>query len=92
MRMSQIPDQALTAKPTRIPTKMVEVYDWDMFYKLIKKEGFVVIDCPDEEIRTTETGADESIPVKSFNSWTQVHHKHYLKTKRLGANRWFIAI
>ena len=92
MKMSDVPIEAVSAKPAKIPTKMVETYDWATFYATVEREGFVVIEVNSDDIRTTNIGADEAAPIKAFNSWVKLHMKHYLKTKRIGANRWFIAL
>lgn len=92
MRLSEVPDEAFNAKPTRIPTKKVVVPDWAMFYTMVEREGFAVIECSEDEIRTTKLGAEESVPVKAFNSWVRANFGHHVKTKRLSATRWFVAL
>ena len=92
MRLSEVPDEAFNAKPTRIPTKKVIVPDWAMFYTMVEREGFVIIECGEDEIRTTKLGAEEGVPVKAFNSWVRANFGRHIKTKRLSATRWFVAL
>lgn len=92
MRLSDIPDEAFNAKPTHIPTKRVVTPDWAAFYLIVERNGFAIIECDEDEIRTTNIGAEESIPLKAFNSWVRKNFGHHIKTKRLSANRWFVAL
>ena len=92
MKMSEVPNKAFNTKPTEIPTKQVEVYDWGKLYTMIDKVGFVIIECEEDEMRVTNIGADEAAPVKAFNSWVRFNYGHNVKTKRLSANRWFVAL
>jgi hypothetical protein len=92
MKMSDIPNRAHDAKPTEIPTKKVEVYDWAKLYTMIDKVGFVVLEFEEDEMRVTKLGTDEAAPVKAFNSWVRINYGHNIKTKRLSKNRWFVAL
>ena len=88
MKFSEVPDKALTAPPTPVPMRMVP--DWDALYQTLKKKGFVVIESTD--IRTTSVGADECVPVKSFNNHVRLTQGKRLLTKRIGATRWYCTL
>ena len=92
MRLSEVPDEAFNAKPTRIPTKRVVVPDWALFYAMVEREGFAIIERGEAEIRTTKLGAEEGVPVKAFNSWVRANFGWHIKTRRLSANRWFVSL
>lgn len=92
MKMSEVPNKAFDAKPTKIPTKKVEVYDWEKLYKLVEKQGFIIVECDEDDMRVTKIGTDESSTVKAFNSWVRNNFGRCLKTKRVSINRWFVAL
>lgn len=92
MKLSEVPDRAFNTKPTSIPTKQVVVPDWAEFYAIVAHKGFVVVECGEDEIRTTSLGSDEAAPVKAFNSWVRANLRRHIKTKRISANRWIVAL
>ena len=85
MRISDIPDTALSAPPTPVPTKTV--YDWAALVRVMKRQGFVIIES--EQVRTTSIGAEECILVKMFNSYVRQNLRVPLRTKRISKNRWY---
>lgn len=92
MKMSEVPQAAFAQKANTVPTKTVVVYDWEAMHKLLQEKGFVVVECDESELRTTIVGGDEAPIVKAFNSWCRLHLKRHLRTKRIGATRWFITL
>jgi len=92
MKISDIPKVAFSDKPVKVPTKVVVVPDWEAFHGLILKQGFAVIECDEQDLRTTSAGGHEAPLVKAFNSWCRFHLKQHAKTKRITANRWFICL
>lgn len=92
MKISEVPVKAFNAKPTSIPTKVVAVPDWAEFYAVVAEKGFVIVECDEDEIRTTNAGAEESVPVKAFNSWVRANLKRHIRTKRISKTRWFVTL
>jgi hypothetical protein len=92
MRIVDVPQAAFIKKAIKVPTKVVVTPDWEALYKLIEKKGFVIIECEESELRLTTSLGYEAPVVKAFNSWCHNHHKHNIKTKRIGATRWFVAL
>jgi len=92
MKLSEVPEKAFSTKPTSIPTKQVVVPDWAEFYAIVADRGFVIVECDEDEIRTTNAGAEESVPVKAFNSWVRANLRGHIKTKRISKTRWFVAL
>ena len=90
MRLSDIPDSALTASATPLPTKTVVMYDWDALHQTLVAQGFVIIDSDD--VRITPAGMEESIPVKAFNTHMRVVKKLRLRTRRISAHRWYCTL
>jgi hypothetical protein len=88
MKISDIPNSALSAQPTPIPMKVV--YDWDVLHDVLLKEGFVIIESDNN--RTTKAGAIECVPVKAFTSHLRTTNKLRLQTKRISSNRWFCTL
>ncbi len=88
MKISEVPDKAFTVTPTPIPLKLVP--DWDALYQILKKRGFVVIESLD--VRMTSIGAEECVPVKSFNNHVRLTQGKQLRTKRISATRWYCAL
>jgi hypothetical protein len=84
MRFKDIPDAALHATATPIPTKLA--YDWDEMQRILETQGFVVIES--EDTRIVGNGAEECVQVKMFNGHMRQTKKMKLYTKRLGKNRW----
>jgi hypothetical protein len=92
MKIQDVPQAAFIKKATKVPTKVVIAPDWEALYKLIEKKGFVVIECAEDELRLTASLGYEAPVVKAFNSWCYLNRKHNIKTKRIGATRWFVAL
>lgn len=88
MKISEVPNKAFTVPPTPIPTKVVP--DWDALYQILVKRGFVVIESID--IRMTSIGAEECVPVKSFNNHVRLTQGKRLLTKRISATRWYCTL
>jgi len=88
MKISEVPSEALAAKPTPIPTKTV--FDWELMYKTMLKNGFVVIES--DKLRLTTLGAEESVYVKMFNSYVRSTKNKPLRTKRISKTRWFCCL
>ena len=84
MKVKDVPDKALIAHPTPIPTKLVP--DWDMLYLILKERGFVVIES--EDTRISANGTLECVPVKKFNCYVRTTRKGHLYTRRISGNRW----
>ena len=92
MRIADVPQAAFIKKAIKVPTKVVIAPDWEALYKLIEKKGFVIIECEESELRLTTSLGYEAPVVKAFNSWCHMRHKHNIKTKRIGATRWCVAL
>jgi hypothetical protein len=92
MRIADVPQAAFIKKATKVPTKVVVTPDWEALYKLIEKKGFVIIECEENDLRVTTGLGLEAPVVKAFNSWCYMRHKHNIKTKRIGATRWFVTL
>lgn len=88
MRIDEIPDAALNAAPTPIPTKVM--YDWQALYETLKAQGFVVIES--DQLRTMPSGGVESVLVKMFNSHLRQTVGVRLRTKRISAHRWYCTL
>lgn len=88
MKISEIPNEALFAPATPIPTQIR--YDWDALFQVLLQQGFVIIES--DNIRTLPTGAEECILVKAFNSHCVLVKKQNLRTKRISATRWFCTL
>lgn len=88
MRLDDIPDTAYTAAPTPVPTKMA--YDWQALHETLKVQGFVIIES--DQLRTAPSGAVESALVKAFNSHLRQTSSVRLKTRRIGAHRWYCTL
>lgn len=88
MKFIDVPPWAYDAPSTAIPTK--EVYDWDALHQLIVAQGFVIIES--DEVRLTPRNAEECVPVKMFNSHMRTIKKLRLKTRRIGATRWYCTL
>ncbi len=88
MRLSNVPEQAFTAAPTPIPTKVVP--DWDSLYQTLLKQGFVIIES--NELRSNSVGGEECVPVKSFNNHVRLTKGERLRTKRITGTKWFCCI
>ena len=92
MKIADVPKAAFTQTAIKVPTKVVTTYDWEALHDLIGKKGFVVIECGEDELRITNAGGEEAPVVKAFNSWVRANFGWHLKTKRIGATRWFVAL
>lgn len=88
MKVCEIPDEALSAPATPVPTRTI--YDWEALFVVLKKKGFVVIES--ENTRTTTLGAQESVLVKMFNSYLRQNKGLPLRTKRISKNRWYCTL
>ena len=88
MKISEVPTKAFTVAPTPIPMKMVP--DWEALYQILMKRGFVIIDSTD--LRMTSIGAEECVPVKSFNNHVRLTQGKQLRTKRISATRWYCVL
>lgn len=88
MKLKDVPQAALGARATKVPTKLVP--DWDAMYDILKRQGYVIIESDD--LRLTSAGADECVPVKAFNSHLRGVHRTPLRTKRIGNNRWYCTL
>lgn len=92
MKIQDVPQAAFTKKATKVPTKVIVAPDWEALYELVEKKGFVVIECEESELRITASLGYEAPVVKAFNSWCHMKFKRHLKTKRIGATRWFVTL
>lgn len=92
MKIADVPQAAFTQKATEVPTKVIVTHDWDKLHEMLEKKGFVVIECEESELRITNAGGEEAPVVKAFNSWVRANFGCHIKTKRIGATRWFVAL
>lgn len=92
MKIQDVPQAAFTQAAIEVPTKVVVTPDWEAFYKLVEKKGFAVIECNENELRTTNAGGEEAPVVKAFNSWVRANFGRHIRTKRIGATRWFVTL
>ena len=88
----RIPDDALTAPPTTVPTRTVVVPDWAELYETVKRRGWIVMDVPVEDLRKMSSGCEEAPPVKCLVSYISARKLPRVATRRLSDTRWFIAI
>lgn len=88
MKIAEIPETALSAPPTPIPT--VVMYDWEALFNTLQTQGFIVIES--DNLRLTSKGADECVPVKMFNSYVRQNKHIPLRTKRISKFRWFCTL
>jgi len=88
MKIRDVPNEAFTAVPTPVPTKIS--YDWDKLFSIMVEKGYVVIES--EDIRTLPSGAEESVLVKAFNSHCTLVQKQNLRTKRISIHRWYCTL
>jgi hypothetical protein len=89
--MKQIPDEALTAAPTPLPTKVVQVQDNQALYERVK-QGWIVIYTPVEELRTNAAGVAESPAAKNLVSHVTLHKLPRVSVRRMSETRWFISM
>lgn len=88
MRMSDVPDEAMTAPATQIPTRTL--YDWDAVEKLVLEHGWIVLESPVTRANPGN-GSEEAPIVKAFTA--AMYHKGYrTHTRRLGKTRWYCSI
>ena len=92
MKMSDVPKEAFSKRPTKIPTKKVESPDWEAFYEIVKKQGYVIVECAKENIRVSNVGGEEAVPVKAFNSWVRGKYGTHVKSKRICTTLWFVTL
>jgi len=88
MKMSDVRDEAFTALPTPIPTKIVP--DWDALYQILLERGFLVIESTN--FRLSASGAEDCVPVKDFNNHVRMTKKQGLYTKRISKTRWYCTL
>lgn len=88
MKLADVPQAALRAPATPIPTRVVP--DWEALYQTMLTNGFVVIDSEVE--RTMANGSQECVLVKAFNCHVRGTKKQKLRTKRIGTTRWFCSL
>lgn len=89
--MNQIPDEALTAIPSVIPTKVKVVFDWETLHTQVLEKGWVVVEVPEEDLRETPTGTKHVPALKAFVAYTHVKETHKVSVRRVSKTRWFIA-
>jgi hypothetical protein len=89
--MKQIPDEALTAAPTPVPTKVVLVQDNQALYEQVK-QGWLVIHTPVEELRTNAAGVAESPAAKNLVSYISGNKLPRVSVRRMSETRWFISM
>ena len=88
----RVPDAALTAEPTAVPTRTVIVPDWDAFHKILQRQGWIVMDVPVENLRLNAAGTREAPDIKSFRSYLRWHKIPDIRVRRLSDTRWFITL
>jgi hypothetical protein len=90
MKISEIPNEAwVLTPPTPLPQKTVVMYDWEALHQTLQNRGFIIIES--DSLRVLPSGVEECIPVKAFNSYLHSKKAH-LRTKRIGAIRWFCTL
>ena len=92
MKISEVPDAAYDAKATKIPQKKIVVPDWEALYEQLLANGYIVIDCPEDQLRVSARGSEESPSVKAFNCWARTAHKKCIRTRRIGKTRWYVTL
>jgi hypothetical protein len=90
MKWKDIPKDAWKRRPTPIPTKLVP--DWETLFFQLDEQGYLVIECPVEDLRFTVAGVPEAPPVKAFNSWVRGVAKRKLFTRRITNERWVVVL
>lgn len=88
MKIADIPNEALSAPPTPIPTTVI--YNWEALFVTMQEQGFIVIES--ENLRKTNRGADECVEVKMFNSFVRQNKHIPLRTKRISKFRWLCTL
>jgi hypothetical protein len=84
VKITDVPNDAFTAEPTPIPTKVVP--DWDALLSVLTTNGFVVLEA--DELRTAKSGSQEAVNVKNFNNYVRMTKRRQLLTKRISNTRW----
>lgn len=84
MKITDVPNDAFTAEPTPIPTKVVP--DWNALLSVLTTSGFVVLEA--DEFRVTKHGVQEAVNVKNFNNYVRMTKRRQLLTKRITTTRW----
>ena len=84
MKITDVPNDAFTAEPTPIPTKVVP--DWNALLSVLTTSGFVVLEA--DEFRVTKHGVQEAVNVKNFNNYVRMTKRRQLLTKRISDTRW----
>lgn len=87
--MKNIPDEALTAAPTPVPTKMMQ--DNQALYEQVKR-GWVVIYTAVEDLRTNASGVAESPAAKNLVSYVSAHKLPRVSVRRMSETRWFVSM
>ena len=88
MKISEIPSEAFIAPATPIPQRIV--YDWEALHQTLQDRGFIIIES--NSLRVLPSGVEECIPVKAFNSHLRQTKGIGLRTKRIGATRWYCTL
>lgn len=89
MRLSEIPEDAWKAQASPIPTKIV--VDNEALCAALESKGWLLLEPPAIDHRTTKQGAVESKILKDFKNWVINNKGVMLSTRRVGQHRWFVA-
>ena len=89
--MKNIPDEALTAAPTPVPIKVVQVQDNKTLYEQVQR-GWVVIHTAVEDLRTNTAGVAESPAAKNLISYVSAHKLPRVSVRRMSETRWFVSM
>ncbi len=90
MRLSEVKEEAWRARPHAIPTKIVP--DFEALFDSLQERGWLVLEPPPVDHRTTTLGALESKLIKDFKNWMLNNRRLMLNTKRIGQYRWYLTI
>ncbi len=90
MKMSDIKDAAWAVRPHPVPTKSVP--DFEALFHALDRQGWLVLEPPPEDHRTTTLGALESKLIKDFKNWMLTNRHRMLNARRMGQHRWYLVI
>ena len=79
---------ALAERSQEVAVPMKLVPDWDVLYKVLEKEGAVIIRCDPNTLRITAAGGIEAPLIKQFNNHVRSVQKRSFRYKRLSSQLW----
>lgn len=90
MRLADIQEDAWKTRAHPIPTRIVP--DFEALFETLNAQGWLVLEPPPIDHRTTANGALESKIIKDFKNWMINNPRLMLNHRRIGQYRWYITI